>query len=72
MRPGSPAKFATSDAEELLGGVQGVLVVPPPAATAATAPTLEQLLGGFPVDADAFTHDGRLQVLPLTAAPAGK
>jgi hypothetical protein len=52
---GGVAKFACSDAEELVSGVQGVLVLPPPPGAAGD---------GFPVDLDLFTHDGRVQLLP--------
>lgn len=52
------AKFACSDMEDVVAGVQGVLVVPPPA---------DAVNGGdgFPVDLGLYTHDGRLQLLNL-------
>jgi hypothetical protein len=56
--PAGPAKFACSDMEDLVSGVQGVLVVPPPAAAAGAAQD------GFEVDLELFTHDARLQLLP--------
>lgn len=70
--PAGPAKFACSDMEDLLGGVQGVLVVPPPAGPAAEGGAagdgekLQQLRGrdGFTVDLELYTHDARLQLLP--------
>jgi hypothetical protein len=56
--PAGPAKFACSDMEDLVSGVQGVLVVPPPAAAAGG------VKDGFGVDLELFTHDARLQLLP--------
>eukprot|EP00878_Enallax_costatus_P003956 GHUV01004177.1.p1 GENE.GHUV01004177.1~~GHUV01004177.1.p1 ORF type:complete len:1210 (+),score=383.57 GHUV01004177.1:125-3754(+) len=53
-----PAKFACSDMEDVIAGVQGVLVVPPPAGAAAAEGG-----DGFPVDLGLYTHDGRLQLL---------
>jgi hypothetical protein len=53
-----PAKFACSDMEDLLAGVQGVLVVPPPAAGEGKG------VDGFSVDLGLYTHDARLQLLP--------
>lgn len=57
--PAGLAKFACSDMEDLVAGVQGVLVVPPPAG--ADAGHGKQ---GFTVDLELFTHDARLQLLP--------
>jgi hypothetical protein len=51
------AKFACSDMEDVVAGVQGVLVVPPPAGAAAGE--------GFPVDLGLFSHDGRVQMLQI-------
>lgn len=53
--PAGPAKFACSDMEDLVAGVQGVLVVPPPAGHSKE---------GFTVDLELYTHDARLQLLP--------
>lgn len=53
------AKFACSDAEELVSGVQGVLVVPPAGGADAGGS-----VDGFAVDLELFTHDGRLQLMP--------
>lgn len=54
---GEPARFATSDAEDLLGGVQRAFVLPPaPAAAGVVRPA-----GGFPVDLALHAHDGRVQ-----------
>jgi hypothetical protein len=50
------AKFACSDMEDVVAGVQGVLVVPPPAGVAGE---------GFPVDLGLFSHDGRVQLLQI-------
>jgi hypothetical protein len=50
------AKFACSDMEDVVAGVQGVLVVPPPAGAAGE---------GFPVDLGLFSHDGRVQLLQI-------
>jgi sucrose-phosphate synthase len=52
------AKFSCSDMEDVVAGVQGVLVVPPPAGAADAG-------DGFSVDLGLFTHDGRLQLLQL-------
>ncbi|KAI8473309.1 MAG: hypothetical protein J3K34DRAFT_519144 [Monoraphidium minutum] len=81
MAPGQPAHFATSDAEDALGGAQHVVVVPPPAAPApapadgaaggepqAAAAAAAQLPSGFSVDLSLFTHDGRLHVLDAAKA----
>jgi hypothetical protein len=57
--PAGLAKFACSDMEDLVAGVQGVLVVPPPAN--ADAAHGKQ---GFSVDLELYTHDARLQLLP--------
>lgn len=54
--PAGMAKFACSDVEELVSGVQSVLVMPP-AAGAGTH-------NGFAVDLGLYTHDARLQLLP--------
>lgn len=84
LPPGSPALFAASDAEDLVGGVQSVLVVAPGDAapgdaSAGDAPAGDAPpgdaggdagLGGFPVDLEAYTYDGRLQIVPLPAAAA--
>jgi hypothetical protein len=51
------AKFACSDMEDVVAGVQGVLVVPPAAGAAAGE--------GFPVDLGLFSHDGRVQMLQI-------
>ncbi|KAF6252365.1 hypothetical protein COO60DRAFT_1287118 [Scenedesmus sp. NREL 46B-D3] len=51
------AKFACSDMEDVVAGVQGVLVVPRPAGAAAGE--------GFPVDLGLFAHDGRVQLLQI-------
>jgi hypothetical protein len=56
--PAGPAKFACSDMEDLVAGVQGVLVVPPPAGAPGQAKE------GFTVDLELFTHDARLQLRP--------
>ncbi|WIA09452.1 hypothetical protein OEZ85_008853 [Tetradesmus obliquus] len=50
------ARFACSDMEDVVAGVQGVLVVPPPAGAAGE---------GFPVDLGLFSHDGRVQLLQI-------
>jgi hypothetical protein len=59
----SAARFACSDAEDLVGGTQGVLVVPPPAASEQQQCVASQ--DGFPCQLDLFTWDGRLQLLQL-------
>jgi hypothetical protein len=43
--------------EDVVAGVQGVLVVPPAAGAAAGE--------GFPVDLGLFSHDGRVQMLQI-------
>lgn len=58
--PAGLAKFACSDMEDLVAGVQGVLVVPPPAG----ADDAGRGKQGFTVDLELFTHDARLQLLP--------
>jgi hypothetical protein len=74
MAPGAPAAFAASDAADLIGGVQSVLVLPPAApaagagegaAAAAPAPSgrAGQLLDGFPVDLELYSYDDRLQIM---------
>uniref|UniRef100_A0A383W8H5 sucrose-phosphate synthase n=1 Tax=Tetradesmus obliquus TaxID=3088 RepID=A0A383W8H5_TETOB len=50
------ARFACSDMEDVVAGVQGVLVVPPPAGATGE---------GFPVDLGLFSHDGRVQLLQI-------
>jgi hypothetical protein len=57
--PAGVGRFACSDAEDLVAGVQGVLVVPPAAAAGGGSSA-----DGFPVDLQLFTHDGRVQLLP--------
>jgi hypothetical protein len=58
MPPGEPAAFAASDAADLIGGVQSVLVVPPGGPAGAAAG-----LDGFPVDLELFKYDDRLQIM---------
>jgi hypothetical protein len=57
------AKFSCSDLEDVVAGVQGVLVVPPRTDndTAAAAAAAD----GFHLDLSLYTHNGRLQLLPL-------
>lgn len=68
----APAVFATSDAEDLLAGAMGALVVPPAGAAIAPAGAQQHQevaqaaaapVDGFTVDLGLFMYDDRLQFL---------
>jgi len=70
MTPDRRAQFATSDADDLLAGAQGVLVVPPPAPAATDGAdgadgAAARAPGGFSVDLEVYMEDGRLQTMPM-------
>ncbi|GBF90940.1 sucrose-phosphate synthase-like [Raphidocelis subcapitata] len=67
MAPGAPARFAASDAEDLVAGVQGVLVLPPPPA-AGDGAAVAAASAGFAVDLEPYSHDGRIQLMPAAAS----